>query len=169
MHFGSYSHDGIVSITNVAMLKNNKYLPPFAITTSGSMPILPTFWLTQMGYSITILPFEKGFQIADPQSKRIMYEGKQSKEKFHFVPWDFLEQLTPTSRSRSIVPSEGIYSNVNFMQYTEEVCVWLDTIEHRESMELHCNATKKERNHIHPQIIQDVRESHSRLALLRLA
>ena len=39
--------------------KDNKYLPPFAVTTPGNMPSLPAFWLTQMRYSITILPYER--------------------------------------------------------------------------------------------------------------
>jgi hypothetical protein len=45
MQFGSMSHNGTISIEKVAMFKDNKYLPPFAVTTSGSMPILPTFCL----------------------------------------------------------------------------------------------------------------------------
>jgi hypothetical protein len=124
MQFGSMSHNGIISVENVATFRDNKYLPSFAVTTSGSMPILPTFWLTQMGYSITILPYERGFQIVDSDSLKIVYEGKQHTDKFHYVPWDVLKQLKPTQRSRSIVPREQMYGSVNFMEYVQEVCMY---------------------------------------------
>jgi len=45
IQFGSMSHDGTIRIENVATFQDNKYLPHFAVTTSGSMPILPTFAL----------------------------------------------------------------------------------------------------------------------------
>ena len=162
MNFGSLSHDGIVSIANVAKFQDNRYLPTFAITATGTMPILPTFWLTQMGYSLTILPYEKGFQIIDPERESIVYEGIQSADKFHYVLWDFLIHLGPTKKSRAAVPRDDVYSSVNFMQYTGEVCMHLDDIEHFIGIDLKCNATRRERNHIPTQTIQDIREAHSR-------
>ena len=63
MRFGSYSHDGTIQIQQVATFTDSRYLPSFAVTTTGTMPILPTFWLSQMGYSVTILPNKRGFHI----------------------------------------------------------------------------------------------------------
>jgi len=162
IQFGSMSHDGTIRIENVATFQDNKYLPHFAVTTSGSMPILPTFWLTQMGYSITILPYERGFQIVDSDSLKIVYEGKQHADKFHYVPWDILKQLEPTHRSRIIVPSERVYSSVNFMEYSNEVCMYLDVIDNDMSEKMNCNATTRQRNHIPTQTIQDICEAHAR-------
>jgi len=33
------------------------------------------------------------FQITDPDSNRIVYEGEQHKDKFHYIPWNPLINL----------------------------------------------------------------------------
>ena len=43
MRFGSYTHDGTIQIQHVATFTDSRYLPSFAVTTTGTMPILPTF------------------------------------------------------------------------------------------------------------------------------
>jgi len=96
MRFGSYSHDGTIQIQHVATFTDSRYLPSFAVTTTGTMLILPTFWLSQMRYSVTILPYERGFNIIDSHTQDAVYEGIQHTDKFLYLLWDFLRKLRPT-------------------------------------------------------------------------
>ena len=99
MRFGSYSHDGTIQIQHVATFTDSRYLPSFAVTTTGTMPILPTFWLSQMGYSVTILPYERGFHIVDSQTQDAVYKGSQHTDKFLYLPTMGLStKATPNKR-----------------------------------------------------------------------
>ena len=105
----------------MATFTDSRYLPSFAVTTTGTIPILPTFWLSQMGYSVTILPYERGFHIIDSQTEDTVYEGTQHTDKFFYISWDFLRKLQSTKRSEALVGSHELYSDVNFMLYTDMV------------------------------------------------
>jgi len=92
-------HDTLVSWKMLQRLKiTAKYLPSFAVTTSGTIPILPTFWLTQMRYSITILPYERSH---GEWSKELL--RKYRIDRLPNLPHDFASGLSTVEQSQGCI------------------------------------------------------------------
>jgi len=86
LKFGSYSHDGSIAVHHLAEDSTSRYLPVFAVTATGTMAILPSSWLSHMGYELRIHPYERGFSIIDDSNGKVMYEDIPSTDGFHYVP-----------------------------------------------------------------------------------
>ena len=128
VHFGAVSHDGTVAVTEVAITSND-FLPAFYVAPTGYMSILPTSYLSRMGYEIVILSNELGFMIQDNDG-HVIHRGIQHRDKFHYLPWDFLLSLKPTNVE--------IEYQVNDANCIGDVCMELDNIFHWSRT---CNST----------------------------
>ena len=114
LRFGSYSHDGTITVHQLAKDSVSRYLPEFAVTTTGKMAILPASWLSQMGYEFHIHSHEKGFSVINQKNGRVICEAEPHTDGFHYMPWSTLRSLLPTSNSD--------------MNFIEEVGQELDTM-----------------------------------------
>ena len=150
VHFGAVSHDGTVTVTEIAT-SSNPFLPPFYVAPTGYMSILPTSYLSKMGYEIVILSNELGFLIQNNNGD-VIYRGSQQKNKFHYLPWDFLLSLKPAN--------EDICYQINDTDYIIDVILELDALEIREGGS--CNSVTKN-NSIPAENIRYVRDEHSRM------
>ena len=164
--FGSYSHDGSITVKQLATDMNSRYLPKFAVTMSGKMAILPSSWLSKMGYEFRIHSFEKGFSIINGSNGTKVYESEPHTDKFHYVTWQFLQSLQPTSMNQINYHEKVQKDNaMTYERYIQEVQRHLDTINDSssQSRSTHaCNATRKEHRTIPQSIVRAIREAHTR-------
>ena len=165
MRFGSYSHDGTMSITQIAKDNRSKYLPRFAVTMTGKMAILPSSWLSQMGYEYNVHPYERGFSIVNSHTQEIVYEGEQHSDQFHYVSWVFLRSLKPATTAQVNYQAQVEVDNqMPYLDYIDAVAYQLDLLNDNSSK---CglflsNATRKQRNEIPMYMVRAIREEHTR-------
>jgi hypothetical protein len=151
LRFGSYSHDGTITVHQLAKDSVSRYLPEFAVTTTGKMAILPASWLSQMGYGFHIHSHEKGFSVINQHTGNVTYEAEPHTDTFHYIPWSILRGLNPTT-DREI-------------NYIDEVEHELDKMNESSSSEKNhkmCNATQRQRRAIRKALVRMIREAHSR-------
>ena len=150
LKFGSYSHDGSITVHYLAKDNMSRHLPEFAVTTTGKMAILPSSWLSQMGYELRIHPYERGFSIINDSDGTAIYEDIPYTDGFHYVPRDLLRSLQPTS-----------VSQINFIEQVEEE---LDKINASQDQSTHktCNATRRQRKNLPQEMVRKIREAHTK-------
>lgn len=153
IQYGSASNDNISTTTHVAKSTVSIYTPLFHVGPASVMAIIPTYWLSKMGYKLVILPHEQGFEITSAKGQ-IVYREKQHSDKFHYVSWDFIFDLKPDSDLADIFTSNPDPIDT---PYINSVIAELDFLEL-------CNSHKKTRatSPITRDIIQAIRECHSR-------
>ena len=153
IQYGSASNDNVSTTTHVAKSTVSIYTPLFHVGPASVMAIIPTYWLSKMGYKLVILPHEQGFEIASAKGQ-VVYREKQHSDKFHYVSWDFIFDLKPDSDLADIFTSNPDPIDT---PYINSVIAELDFLEL-------CNSHKKTRatSPITRDIIQAIRECHSR-------
>ena len=153
IQYGSVSNDNISTTTHVAKSTLSVYSPLFHVGPASVMAIIPTYWLSKMGYRYTILLHEEGFEITNSKGK-VIYCGKQHIDKFHYVPWDFIFSLKPDSDRVDIFTSDPEPYDT---PYINSVIAELDFLEL-------CNSHVKRRSsaRITRDTIQAIRECHVR-------
>ena len=150
--FGAVSHDGSVIVNQVASSINNPFLPAFYVAPSGYMSIFPTSYLSRMGYEMIIYPHERGFAIINGHGEKV-FQGPQHSNKFHYVTWEFMNLLQPTT--------DLVTEDSDIEDWVTDVCHELDKINAAASTS-NSNSTAKN-NSIDAAFVRMMREAHTRM------